>query len=70
MENDEFSNKPKNNTINIIINKNVFNFSGKNIEKRYIKNLLIYDFINPKSNKIDFFRNSTNDKINEKYERK
>ena len=59
--------KSKNEMINIIINKNVFNLSNQKIEKKYMKHLLVSDFLDTKSNNINFFKNSNNDKINEKY---
>lgn len=62
--------KSKNDKINIIINKNVVNLSNRKIEKKYMKHLLVYDFIDPKTNRVDFLKNGTNDKINEKYAKK
>jgi len=65
--NEELSCKSKNDKINIIINRNVINLTNRKIEKKYMKHLFVYDFIDPKTNKIDFLKNTTNDKINDKY---
>jgi len=59
--------KLENDKINIIINKNVINLSNRKIEKKYMKHLLVYDFIDLKTNIVDFLKNTSNDKINEKY---
>lgn len=51
------------------LNRFKYDFSKANVDNKYMKHLLIYDFIDTNANYLNLMKKSNNDKINEKINR-